>query len=65
MHNNGFKRCLKAKHDSIWQLVEGAKKKVDIDDDPKFLTRTTGGLIEPSLQEMLEEEEIRDHIFSS
>lgn len=65
MPNNSFERCLKAKLDSIWQLVEGAKKEVDTEDDPKFLTQTTGGLIEPSLQETLEEEEIRDQIFSS
>lgn len=45
--------------------LKGLKIEVDIEDDPKFLTRTTGGLIEPSLQETLEEEEIRDHIFSS
>lgn len=58
MHNNSFRRCLKAKLDSIWQLVEGAKNEVDTKDDPKFLTQMTRRIIEPSLQETLEEEEI-------
>lgn len=38
-------------------MVEGAKKEVATKDDPKFLTQTTGRIIEPSLQETLEEEE--------
>lgn len=37
-------------------MVEGAKKEVATKDDPKFLTQP-GRIIEPSLQETLEEEE--------